>query len=268
MIIECSKDKLRTALVQTEKVANKNLSLPILEAVLIETKEKSILVKATNLDIGVEVEIPAKIERKGSVAISASLLNSYINATQDDGSPVKLSVNAGNVSITDKKSSAIIKGFPVDDFPIIPRVEKEQSFMITGRAFSAGIKSVSFSASISDMKPEISSVYITNDNNGLVFASTDSFRLAEKKIDVPNINDDISIIVPFKNANEITRIFGDSDDILEVGFNKNQLYLSSDNTYFTSRLVPGVFPDYKENECHHFKERFSRCLKSLKCFFG
>lgn len=118
--------------------------------------------------------------------------------------------------------------------------------MINSSFLVQGIKSVSYSASMSDMKPEISSVYFYGESNSITFVSTDSFRLAEKKFDVPGISEHFSTIIPYKNANEIARIFDGSDDVLEVGFNKNQIYISSEDIYITSRLVGGIFPDYKQ----------------------
>jgi len=63
--------------------------------------------------------------------------------------------------------------------------EKIKIIEISAEDFISGLKSVYYSSSILNIKPEISSVYIYSDTNkksSLVFAATDSFRLAEKKI--------------------------------------------------------------------------------------
>jgi len=242
---ECLKDKIRQAVVQTERIASKNLSLPVLESVYIEAVDGNFVLRTTNLDVGIEVSVPAKIEQKGTVAVPAALIMGFLNAVSDN-SVVKLEEISGNLSISTSGSSTIIKGFPTDDFPLIPKPEKEDSFMVDANSFVDGIKSVSYSASISEMKPEISSVYIYSESKELYFVSTDSFRLAEKKITVPGISNDISMIVPYKNANEIARVFSEMDTVIEVGFNKNQLYINSEDVYFTSRIFDGVFPDYKQ----------------------
>jgi DNA polymerase-3 subunit beta len=79
MKLECLKDKLKEAIVLAEKISGKNLTLPILSTILLETKNKNLIIRATNLEVGIEIEIPAKIEQPGTVAVSASILLNYLN---------------------------------------------------------------------------------------------------------------------------------------------------------------------------------------------
>jgi DNA polymerase-3 subunit beta len=100
---------------------------------------------------------------------------------------------------------------------------------------------------VSDIKPEISSVYMYQDGNDeIVFVSTDSFRLAEKKIKVKGIPEFPGIIIPYKNIIEIIRVLGDTDSEVSITLSKNQISLSTGMTYITSRIIDGVFPDYKQ----------------------
>ena len=57
----------------------------------------------------------------------------------------------------------------------------------------------------------------------LIFVSTDSFRLAEKKIKVKGIIDIAGILIPFKNIPEILRVFGENSGNMKICFNKNQI---------------------------------------------
>ncbi|MFC1721105.1 DNA polymerase III subunit beta, partial [Patescibacteria group bacterium] len=109
-----------------------------------------------------------------------------------------------------------------------------------------GIKSVVYSSSLSDVKPELSSVYIYPNEQDVVFVATDSFRLAEKKQNIKNTKDWGGIIIPFKNALDITRVFDTLSGDIDVRFNKNQIVFSLNNIYFTSRIIDGTFPDYKQ----------------------
>ena len=103
-----------------------------------------------------------------------------------------------------------------------------------------------YSGAVSEIKPEISSVYIYSDSDDLIFISTDSFRLAEKKIRLKKILDVPGIIIPLKNIPEIIRFFSDSEQEIKIDFNKNQISFTQDDIYITSRLIDGIFPDYKQ----------------------
>ncbi len=244
MKLECKIEEIRNKIFQVEKITGKNLTLPILNSILLIASGKSLKLRSTNLSIGIEVEIPAKIEKEGILAISGSVLNGiFSNIFQNEN--IYLESIDGNLLIQTKKSKIKLKGQPHDDFPTIPRVNGT-SFEIESKKLIDGIKSVYYSSSSSDIKPEISSVFMYTNEDNLVFVSTDSFRLAEKKIKIKGLTEIPGILIPFKNISEILRVFGEFIGTIKVCFNKNQISFSSDNVYLTSRVIDGIFPDYRQ----------------------
>ncbi|KKT18969.1 MAG: polymerase III subunit beta protein [Candidatus Nomurabacteria bacterium GW2011_GWB1_43_7] len=244
MKIECSVEKIKSAISQVERITGKNLTLPVLNSILLVASGKSIKLRSTNLSLGVEIEIPAKIEKEGTLAISGSVLNAvFSNIFQDEN--VHLESQDGNLSVKTKKSQIRLKCTPHEDFPTIPAVIGA-SFEIESKKLIDGIKSVYYSSSVSDIKPEISSVFVYTSEDNLFFVSTDSFRLAEKKVKVKGLEEITGIIIPFKNVSEILKVFGEFQGIIKVCFNKNQISFSSDGVYLTSRMIDGIFPDYRQ----------------------
>lgn len=244
MKLECGIEKIKHAINLVERITGKNLTLPVLNSILFIASGKSLKLRATNLSLGVEIEIPAKIEKEGIVAVSGSvLLGIFSNVYQNDN--VLIEDEGGNLLIKTKKTQIKLKGQSYEDFPTIPKVEGDV-FEIETKKLVDGIKSVYYSASVSDIKPEISSVYMYTEDESLIFVATDSFRLAEKKIKVKGIEKINGILIPFKNIPEILRIFGDVSGEIKVCFNKNQLSFSGDGIYLTSRIIDGVFPDYRQ----------------------
>jgi DNA polymerase-3 subunit beta len=244
MKLECSLEKLKNAILQTERITGKNLTLPILNSILLTAEGKSLKLRATNLSLGIEVEIPAKIEKGGVVAISGVVLaNTFSNLNQNEN--VQIEGVEGNLLIKTKKNQIRLKGGLHEDFPTIPYVDGE-SFEMESKKFVDGIKSVYYSASQSDIKQEISSVYLYTNEEYIVFVSTDSFRLAEKKIKIKNTPHIEGILIPFKNIPEILKILSETEGLVKVIFNKNQISFSSHTTYLTSRVIDGVFPDYRQ----------------------
>ena len=271
MKLECEIEKIKNAISQTERITGKNLTLPVLSSILFIASGKSLKLRSTNLSLGIEIEIPAKIEKEGIVAVSGSvLIGIFSNIFQKEN--ILLEEKDGNLLIKTKKSQIKLKCQPNEDFPTIPRVEGE-SFDIDVKKFMDGIKSVYYSSSVSDIKPEISSVYFYSKEDSLVFVSTDSFRLAEKKIKVKNIEEISGILIPFKNVPEILRVFGELSGEIKICFNKNQISFSSDNVYLTSRVIDGIFPDYTQiipkeakTECVVLKQDLLNALKLSNIF--
>ncbi len=244
MKAECGSEKLKSAILQAEKITGKNLTLPILNSILLIASGSSIKLRSTNLSLGVEIEVPAKVEKEGVIAVSGSVLaGMFSNVFQNES--VEISGEEGNLLVKTKKSRVRLKGQPSEDFPTIPIVSGKE-FEIEAKKLTDGIKSVYYSSSVSDIKPEISSVYMYSEGDNLVFVSTDSFRLAEKKTKIKGIEEIPGILIPFKNVAEILRVFGEMDEKVKVCFNKNQISFSSNNIYLTSRVIDGVFPDYRQ----------------------
>lgn len=244
MKLECSVEKIKNAISQVERITGKNLTLPVLGSVLLNASGKFLKLRSTNLSLGIEVEIPAKIEKEGTLAVSGSVLNAvFSNISQNEN--VHLENKDGNLLIKTKKNQLRVKSQPHDDFPTIPMVSGS-SFEIDSKKLVDGIKAVYYSSSVSDIKPEISSVFIYTNEDNLVFVSTDSFRLAEKKIKVKGLDEILGILIPFKNIGEILRVFGEISGVMKVCFNKNQTSFSSDGIYLTSRVIDGIFPDYRQ----------------------
>lgn len=246
MKAECIKDKLKEGVIIAERVTGRNLTLPILSSILIETGNKVLIIKSTNLEAGVEIEIPAKIDEPGSLAVNAIILNNFLTNLNKEVK-VQLTTENDNLRITTENTNTLIKALPTDDFPIIPKINQEKGFNLNSRVLAEGLRAVVFSAALSDIKPEISSVYIYNKEEELFFVATDSFRLAEKKVVLDKeIKEVINLIIPLKSVTEIIRIIENLDTNLIISFNKNQLAIQTDNLYLTLRIIDGVYPDYKQ----------------------
>lgn len=244
MKIECTTNKIKNAIIQAERMTGKNLTLPVLGSILLSAEGKILTIRATNLSIGIDIKIPVKIEKEGIVAIRGDILSNLFSNTTKDSVVIFESVdNTLHVTLDNNKS--VIKTIPHEDFPTLPIVSGSE-FTIPSKKITEGLKSVYYSASISDIKPEIGSIYIYPEDDNLVFVATDSFRLAEKKIKLKQHLDFTGFLLPHKNVVEIIKIFDLINEDLTIIINKNQASITTQGLYFTTRLVDATFPDYKQ----------------------
>ncbi|MFC1756805.1 DNA polymerase III subunit beta [Patescibacteria group bacterium] len=274
MKVISTKSNLQRASLLSEKIPNKNPTLPILNSVLISAAKNVLVFLSTNLEMALKVSIPSKIEKEGKVALPSKLFSSLISSLSDN-EEIKLSSVNNNLLVTTSSSSTTIKGYQVDDFPILPEVKEKKSFNMSIDDFLLGLKSVYYSTSTSEMKPEINSVYLySSKNTPLTFVGTDSFRLSEKIIHY-NFSDFPNILIPYRSAVEILRIFENQDGELALKMNDNNLVLSTKDIEFTSRLMEGTYPDYKQIIPNKFtnnvtvnKKKLSDALKTAIMFCG
>ncbi len=227
------------------RISTKHVTLPVLQCVLIETSKNSIILKATNLELGFEAQIDAKVEVEGVIAIPTSTLLQTIQYMS--GKEVELQMEDTTLVVEGKGSKTSIKSIPHEEFPKIPKLDVKGQTIQTN-LFSLGIKTTSFAASSSSIKPELGSVYITQKKeHSLTFVATDSFRLMEKTVAQKNFVLNDAILLPHKNAQELARVceVREGDPVFKV--NENQCAIEfSDGVYLTSRLTTGSFPDYEQ----------------------
>ncbi len=221
MKLESTLEKIEDAVLRVQKVSAKNISLPILENVLLIAEDNTLKLRSTNLHIGVEITLPVKIEKPGRVAVRLDIFSQIITNLKNEHKVV-LEVTDNILNIITEKSQMEIKLFPDADFPTLPYIEDAVELTIPVDTLIEGVRSVMYSASVSEIKPEISSVYIYTENNELVFVATDSFRLSEKRIVAKGVSDFPGLIVPIKNIQECIKIFTGINGDLKVFISKTK----------------------------------------------
>ncbi len=241
----CNRETLQKCIMNAERITSKNSSLPILNSVLLNTNKNTLIIRATNLEVGVEFQIPAEIKKEGSIAVSGSLFSNILSNIPDDEN-INVSVVDNICKIITKSKNITIKGLSPDDFPTLPIITESDSFNIQSDLFIQGVKSVIMSSAISDIKPEIASVYIYQKEKSLVFVATDSFRLAEKKIKYEGDIITNGVIIPIKNIIEIIKVFEANKEKILFKITKTQISCISKSVYITSRVIQGVYPDYEQ----------------------
>ncbi len=247
MKLELQFHDLKKTISLTERVAGKHLTLPVLSCLFFEVKKGFLTTKATNLDVGVEATVTAKSDKEEKFALPASVLSSFVSQITEYDGIISLELVSGNIQIKALKSKGVIKCVPHEDFPDIPTVKDGKKVVISPNLIIKGLKSVWYSASVSSVKPELSSVYLYTKDGKLNFVSTDSFRLAEKRVQLPANASVDDILIPFKNVADIMRILETVSENVTLEISRNLISFEIPNKLkVVSRVIDGVFPDYKQ----------------------
>lgn len=245
MEITIPHNELLKALELVGRISTKHVTLPVLQCVLIEAKEATITLQATNLEISIEVPLTGTVAEEGVVAVPAQIfLQSIQFMSQKE---VTLRTEDQVLQLETINTNTSIKTFAVEEFPKLHQLQGEES-KLQGSSFSFGIKSVAFAASQTSIKPELGSVFVQQKKeHSLTFVSTDSFRLMEKTTTQKGLVMDQSIMIPQKNAIELARICDvvDEDPVFVTNENQCALHFPG-GVYVSSRLVTGSYPDYAQ----------------------
>lgn len=243
MKITVNQKNLKKALNLVEKVVSKNTPLPILNNILLKTENGRLKVSATNLEIGINYIIGAKIEEVGQIAVPARIISDFIGNIVDD--KVSLTTKNNILSINSERYKTQILGFDAKDFPIIPKIKSKPLAIIPTKLLRNSLITVLDSVAVSETRPELAGVLIDFNNDKIVFAATDSFRLTEKSVDFKNIHKQ-SFIIPRNTVVELIRIAGELEGDLSFNTSDNQISFSNNDFEMVSRVIDGNYPDYKK----------------------
>jgi DNA polymerase-3 subunit beta len=247
-------EKLKKGLSVVERVSSKSLSLPVLNNILISADKNMINLVATDLEIGINWWDLSKTESEGKITIPAHLFSGFVGMLPNE--KIEIEEEKDGLLIKCKKNKTQIKGISAEEFPIIPRVNEGENISVNSSVFCQNLAQVADIASPSNTRPEISGVYLVFQKNQITMVSTDSFRLAEKKIFLKQtaaLNKDYNLIIPQRAVKEIINIFGEYNKDLKIYFSSNQIMFevlmeetNHPHIQLVSRLIEGEYPNYKE----------------------
>ncbi len=227
--------------------------LSTIEGILIEAKVPDTCILTTyDLEKGVRTTIEAKVIEEGKFIINAQKFNQTIRVM--GGDEITLTVDDRmSACISCGKSSHKMSALPGDDFPALPELTSDRSFVINQAVLKKMIGQVSFAMAVNDQRAVLNGCFFKIDDDSLMTVSCDGFKSAKCKraaeLENRNTNGnehlDYSFIVPVKTVNELNKLICDDEEALTQIYvtRKHIVFLIGELTFF-SRLIDGNYIDY------------------------
>ncbi len=244
MKITVQNSKLSKALNNVSRVAVSRATLPILNNVLIRVDNKKVSLVTTNLDMAVVDFLPVSDSEDGVITVPAKLLADFVSnlpkseTVEISGDDTKITIKAG-------KYSSVINGAPADDFPELPEIDEKSAvtFRIGVDEFKLSITQVLVAASNDLSRPALTGVYFSTNDKTLCVASTDGYRLAEKKL-IKDVESEIKAIVPASSLQEVLRSITDEIEEVEFSFDNDLVRFRLGEVEVVSKLIDSSYPEY------------------------
>jgi DNA polymerase III subunit beta len=244
MKFECRGEVFIKAVQQVARARSKMQSQNYLQDLHLELDTHLLTLRATNLELFCEKSIPVKGLTNGTCILQGEAFLRILSTFQSLDTVLVCEVNEGVFSVTTEKGVVEIKTTPYEDFPTLPS-QGMTIGKLSKENLNTLLKEVSFCAATTDIKPEISSVYIYTKDEYVYAVATDSYRLAEKKI--PNeTNLDCSLLIPQKHIGDILQILSEEENELTLSQHESILSITTSNLTLSIHIVTGQFPDYKQ----------------------
>ena len=245
------RDTLLKSLNFVQGVVEKKNTLPILSNVLLQLKDDSLSIIATDLDIIFYDKInDVKILKEGSTTTSAAILfdilrkissNSELNF--DLKSENKLSLKSENVDFN-------LLCLPTDNFPTFADEFEGQEINLNNSRFLKLLNKTRISISNDDTRHYLNGIFLhiteAQGRNFLTGVATDSHRLSSSSLEIENTSDFASIILPRKTVFQLCSLLTETSDQLVMQTSDNKIKFTLGNMKLISKVIDGKFPDYKK----------------------
>ena len=110
MRVSCFQENLSKGLSIVGRAVSSRSTLPVLGNILLEAKDNQLRLAATNLEIGVNCWIGARIEDEGAITVPARLLTEFVNSLPPDTIEMELSVRTQTLHLACGNFDVNIKG--------------------------------------------------------------------------------------------------------------------------------------------------------------
>src|SRR5690625_287777 len=251
MKIKIERTKLLASIQDVSKAISSRAAIPILTGMKIEASSTGVTLTGSDSDISIESFIPIEEDgivhidhiEEGSIVIQARYFVDIVRKLPESTVSIEVDKNL-KVTIKSGQAEFNLNGQDADDFPQLPKLQADDSFEVPANLLKAMIRQTVFAISAMETRPILTGVNVTLKDEQLNFTATDSHRLAQKHIPLPNSQVEFSnLVVPGKSLNELSKILDDTDENVEISATNNLILFKSKNIYFLSRLLDGNYPE-------------------------
>ncbi len=273
MRVSCFQENLAKGLSIVGRAVSSRSTLPVLGNILLEAKDNQLRLAATNLEIGINCWIGARVEDEGAITVPARLLTEFVNSLPPERIDLELAVRTQTLHLQCARYDANIKGIDAAEFPIIPTVDNGSGPEETAEGLEGStialettglrkmIDQVIFAAATDESRPTLTGVEVAFKGDRLTMAATDGYRLSVRSVELDQpFQEEITVIVPARSLGELARVLADADDeqpvqvtvtqarnqiLFRVQGKGNQARGAFHKVDIVSQLIDARFPDYR-----------------------
>lgn len=243
MKVEAIQEQLLSGINIVSRAVASRAQLPVLSHILFEATVEGVVLSATDLEIGIKVKVPAKVEKKGVVAVPAKMFSEFLASLP----PGKVEIELAGETLVLKAPGykGKFQTISPDEFPeILPITKEAEIGSIPAKTLKEAIEGVVFASAKDSLRPILTGVLWEVSKKKIRLVATDGFRLAIEDIKVETKADQLNLLVPSRVVMEVIRL-GEQEEIM-IGYTSktNQVSFMIGEIQVVSQLLAGNFPEY------------------------
>ncbi len=217
-------------------------AIPILSNILFEAEGNHVTISATDLTVSVRAFSDAKVVESGAVTLPA---RRFFQLIRELTAP-QIEIHAtkeGIATILAGTSQFKLHGMDRSEFPTLPDLSSEKSFVISSTQLKDMLGRTAFAAARDDSRQILNGVFTEIQGNQLTFVGTDGKRLAKVYDEIEFYSPDkVDFVIPLKAVEEMIHIL-DNDQKSRFIIMNDKIALESGSICLITKLLAGQYPD-------------------------
>lgn len=238
------------------RFVSKNATLPILQNFYFKAAIDWLLLRATDMEKYIEIEIPCKVIMEGAITVNARMFSDIIKSIEEKDVEISVDQKSQIMTLKSAKDNFDINGIAASEYVALPEVPNENTLSVETQLFAEGVAKVEYAVTEKNFSPVLTGVLLKAKEDGLIFVGTDSFRLSEFKAPSGIKGADFALIVPKVTMTDIQKIseyaMSNEAETLTIQYSENliafQVQVKDMKILATSLLIQGNFPEYDREE--------------------
>ena len=241
---QIARDALLKPLQAVSGIVERRHTLPILANVLLEQRDGSLYVTATDLEMQITARSPMEGKDGQATTVGARKLQDLLRALPDDST---LNIDVGNSKMTVRagRSRFNLQTLAAGDYPRIGVASEQlQTLSLPQKDLRALFKLVEFAMAQQDIRYYLNGMLLVLDKSSLQAVATDGHRLSWASIGIAGDFSRQEVILPRKTVLELGKLLTDSEEPVTIDILANQVRFRFANVELVSKVVDGKFPDF------------------------
>ena len=223
---QIARDALLKPLSAVSGIVERRHTLPILANVLLEQKEGSLYVTATDLEMQITAHSALPGKDGQAVTVGARKLQDLLRALPDDAT-LTVDASGGKMTVRAGRSRFNL-----------------QTLSLPQKDLRALFKLVEFAMAQQDIRYYLNGMLLVVDKGSLQAVATDGHRLSWASLAVDGDYARQEVILPRKTVLELAKLLEDSEAPVTIDILGNQVRFRFANVELVSKVVDGKFPDF------------------------
>ncbi|MDH5570408.1 MAG: DNA polymerase III subunit beta [Gammaproteobacteria bacterium] len=227
-------------------IVERRPTMAILSNILVQVKNNSLTLTGTDLEVEMVTSFMVDSNDTEEITLPGRKFIDICKALPVDAE-IEIETEGTRATIRSGRSRFTLSTLPATEFPNIDPITSPLKFSIKQNDLKHLIEKTQFCMAQQDVRYYLNGLMLEIAKTSINAVATDGHRLAISKIsgEYP-VTETRQIIIPRKGVTELLRLLEENDGLIQIKLSENHIRIDMDGLSFTSKLIDGKFPDYKQ----------------------